>query len=557
MDAFEKELKMSFLQEAWQMLQDTETCFLLLEKNHQDAGMLDQIFRLAHNLKGSAKAVGFSQLGEFVHEFETFLMQLKSHKVQLSETIATLLLDCNDHLKIWIKKLTNNLNEQINSEELLSRLRFEEPLEVTLDDAQLLQLVFDANASLSQQESTGAQLDETIRVSIPRLEKLMNNVGELVILQSVLNQHKQDIISPLLTKTITQLGKITKDIQDISMGLRMMALKQTFQKMQRIVRDSSAKLGKEVQLLVEGEETEIDKTVIENLSDPLVHLIRNAIDHGIEMPEEREEAGKSRRGRIYLKAYHSSGKIILQVRDDGRGLDSQLLRKKAIEKGLIKETDVLSDEEAQCLIFRAGFSTKENVSDISGRGVGMDVVKTNIEKILRGRITLTSQPGMGTLFHIELPLTLAIIEGMIVSAANEKYIVPLAHIHESLQVEPSMVRKVSGLGRVLRLRSEEMPLLKLSDLLFLKPSLVRSKNHGGMALVIRSETTTFALEVDDIIGQHQIVIKNLGQEVKNMKGVAGGAILGDGKAALILDLYELARQGESSRRTHEPARKAL
>lgn len=540
MDAFEKELKISFLQEATQILTDAEQCYLGLEKKFDDH-LIEEIFRLSHNIKGSAAAVGFIQLSEFMHEVETFLLKIKNRQIKIKSTTVTLLLNGNDHLKKWINILFRNFDAQVDSTDIIQSMQTHGTENYDEFNADHLLSMMNFTTELTspvESESIPQVIDETIRVAIPRLEKLMNYVGELVILQTVLNQHKDEIKSVLLQKTVSQLNKITKDIQDISMGLRMLPLKQTFQKMQRIVRDTSAELGKEIQLIMQGEDTEIDKTVIEKLSDPLIHIIRNAVDHGIESPAEREANGKPRVGRIYLRAFHSAGKIVIQIKDDGRGLNPQFLIKKAIEKGLIASDAVLSDPEAKNLIFLPGFSTKTESTDISGRGVGMDVVKTNIEKVLRGEVTIDSELGQGTQLNIQLPLTLAIIDGMIVSVGTQRYIVPLFQIHESLRLSKEVINRSTGLGCLLNMRGLEIPIYRMGDLLGAH-SLSLKPLEKCIAIVVRIAGQSIAIAVDDIMTQHQVVIKSLGQEMRGIKGFAGGAILGDGKAAIILDLPDL------------------
>ena len=540
MDAFEKELKISFLQEATQILADAEQCYLELEKKLDDH-LIDEIFRLCHNIKGSAAAVGFLKLSEYMHEVETFLLKIKNRQIKIKSTTVTLLLNSNDHLKKWIHLLFRNFEALVDSKDMIHSMQAHgtENYEEFNADHLLSMMNFTTElTSPLETERVPQVIDETVRVAIPRLEKLMNYVGELVILQTVLNQHKDDIKSVLLQKTVSQLNKITKDIQDISMGLRMLPLKQTFQKMQRVVRDTSAELGKDIQLIMEGEETEIDKTVIEKLSDPLIHIIRNAVDHGIESPQEREASGKSRTGRIYLRAFHSAGKIVIQIKDDGRGLNPKLLIQKAIEKGLISVDSALSDQEAQNLIFLPGFSTKVESTDISGRGVGMDVVKTNIEKVLRGEVTIKSEVGKNTQLNIQLPLTLAIIDGMIVSVGTQKFIVPLFQIHESFRLSKDVIYRSSGLGSLLNIRGQEIPIYRMGELLS-SPALCLKPLEKCIALIVLVAGQSIAIAVDDIMTQHQVVIKNLGQEMRAIKGFAGGAILGDGKAAIILDLPEL------------------
>jgi len=387
-----------------------------------------------------------------------------------------------------------------------------------------------------------ASQDESIRVSLRRLERLMNNVGELVILQAVLNQQKYQVESVLVQKTIDQLAKITKDIQDISMSLRMVPLKQTFQKMQRIVRDTSMALNKDVRLELVGEETELDKTVLEQIGDPLVHLVRNAVDHGLESTQDRVASGKPAQGVVRLRAYHQGSNIALEVRDDGHGLDAKKLTDKAIERGLLKPGTLLTDDQAHQLIFASGFSTKAQITDISGRGVGMDVVKSNVTA-LQGEIEVETEKGKGTCFRILLPLTLSIIDGMVVRSGEERYVVPIAQVYESVQPTKDDVHFVTGIGEVLSLRGDNLPLYRLGAVLGRKGAQGTRTISESIAIVIRSGKHPFSILVDDIIGHQQVVIKRLGNEVQHLKGISGGAILGDGRAALILDFNELVSRG--------------
>ncbi|MEK6624886.1 MAG: Hpt domain-containing protein, partial [Bdellovibrionota bacterium] len=358
MDDFD-EIKICFLDEAEQNLTDTEQCFLALERR-PGPDILEKIFRLAHNLKGSSKAVGFDGLGAFTHDLETFLLKIKNGNVQLQPEVVDLLLRCNDHLKYFVAQLRADFNAQVNSEELLKEIRYyleggnsknpevmavvaeaeKEAIKEADSITALMAELEDAHPAeeeivIPQTEApklahaavtvVPAPADESIRVSLTRLERLLNNVGEMVILHAVLNEQSSGNASTILKKTIHQLGKVTREVQDISMGLRMLPMRPTFLKLQRIVRDTSRALGKEISLEMFGDDTELDKTVIEKLSDPLVHIIRNAVDHGIEGPKEREAAGKSIQGTIKLKAYHHVGQVNIEIADDGRGLDARQL----------------------------------------------------------------------------------------------------------------------------------------------------------------------------------------------------------------------------------------
>lgn len=582
MDDFEKELKVGFLEEAAQALGDTEQCFLNLETAKDDPAIIEKIFRLAHNLKGSARAVGFNEMGLFTHELESLLLKIKNKDIDIDTSIINLLLNANDHLQEMISALKVDMNASVDSSELLAEIKailsggkkaapaVEEPVvevipeevfvhelppvpqaetvaEVPEEKFEIEAKVIELSAASKKPTPVAAPstAEESIRVSLSKLEDLLNNVGEMVILQTVLSQQRYQIPSPLLQKTIVQLSKISKNIQEISMSLRMLPLKQTFQKMQRIVRDTSKAINKDVQLLITGDETELDKTVIDRIGDPLVHLVRNAVDHGIEDADARRQAGKEPVGEISLSAYHKGGHIVIEVEDDGKGLDANKLRQKAIEKGLIRPDQQLSDQEAYQLIFAPGFSTKTEVTDISGRGVGLDVVKTNIEG-LQGEVRIDTILGKGTCFRIQLPLTLAIIEGLLVTCENERYVFPLAQMSESLRPSGSDVSYVTGIGEVLRLRGEAMPLFRLTTLLGRKTT--QRALTDSIAIVSHVGEEPFAILVDDIIGQQQVVSKRLGDELSNLEGITGGAVLGDGHAALILDLQELisARDKKSS-----------
>lgn len=573
---FETELKSGFLEEASQLLMNAEQCFLTLEQNPQDTATLENIFRIAHNIKGSARAVGFDALGAFTHEFESFLIQCKTGKIPLTPRTISLLLKCNDHVNQWIETLKADHQASLSNDALIQEiLSFSSetpeaaaspsapaPASPSLSapsPAALAANSADAEApadsavapppeplsipttKAATKPATG--VDESIRVSLARLEKLLNYVGEMVILQTVLREQSFADNPALLRRTINQMGKVTKEVQDISMSLRMVPVKQTFQKMQRIVRDTSAALGKKVNLILQGEETEVDKTILENLSDPLVHLIRNAVDHGIEVPEKRAAAGKGETGEIILRASHQSGNLVIEIRDNGAGIDARKLKEKAREKGIAGISDTMPDRDAYNLIFHSGFSTKEVVTDVSGRGVGMDVVKTNIEQ-LQGEIQIETALGQGTTFRIRLPLTLAIIDGMIIRCQNERYVVPLAHVHESLRPDPKDIHWISGIGEVLSLRGEQIPLYRLGGIL--SPSQPPTDVQKSTVVVIRIDERPFSVLVDDILGQHQVVIKQLGEEHRHLRGISGSAILGDGRPALILELTDLIKRAASA-----------
>lgn len=607
MDEFELELKNAFLEEAAQLLVDAEQCFLSLEQSPDDISIIDKIFRLAHNLKGSSKAVGFEEMGAFAHVFESLLLKIKNNEFKATPPLVGLLLKCNDHINMMVESLKADVNATFQSDELIGQIEAamrgelnDGPAGSAIEDENFVEEIFDVpGADLFPEEQvepphgtqleaqdipemlegvsdpdnpapptlevvaaqspaatpapveerkpvakaqTQAAADETIRVSLSRLEKLLNFIGEMVILQTVLREQTQSS-SMFVRKTMSQLSKVTKEVQDLSMSLRMVPLKQTFQKMQRIVRDTSSALNKKINLTIDGEDTEVDKTVLENINDPLVHIVRNAVDHGIETGEKRLAAGKPEAGHVTLDAYHQSGKLIIEIRDDGGGINPNVIRQKAIEKGLIRESTILSRQETLQLVFAPGFSTKAVVTDVSGRGVGMDVVKTNIEA-LQGEVFIETEVGKGTIFKISLPLTLAIIEAMVVQSQGIRYIIPLSHVHESVSATEKEIHQSSSLGEILLLRGESLPVYRLSQLLGRK---AQASDTSGIALVIRMGEQPFAVMVDDILGQQQVVVKKLGDEVANLKGFTGSAILGDGKPSLILELTELISNQKNTR----------
>lgn len=601
MEDFEKELKIGFLEEADQSLSDVEQCFLALETGSSDAENLNKIFRLAHNLKGSSKAVGFAEMGDFTHEFETFILRIKNGEIPADSSSVSLLLRCNDFLREMVQGLKENLDASFDGSGLLSEMRnfqvggtaqaeaeaeanveenFEAAPEVQASVPAEIEPNMDLLAELMGNLQTtaaptsapvvpapvataaapaaaappsnghAAVVEETLRVSVSKVESLLNAVGELVILQSVLREQIATVDSALVRKTVLQMGKLSKELQDVSMGLRMVPVKPTFQKMQRIVRDTAKALNKDVSIHLTGEETEIDKTVLEKINDPLVHLIRNSVDHGIESADKRLAAGKSEKGHVTLSASHRSGKLVIEVRDDGGGLNGAKLQKKAEEKGLIKPGLTLSEKEAFNLIFLPGFSTKEQVTDVSGRGVGMDVVRTNI-KDLNGEVEIDSKIGEGTVFRIFLPLTLAIIDGMVVTQSSHRFVIPLAHVHETLQPTEAQLQNNHQLGQILMLRGENLPVVRLGDFFGLNAQHPATKM---IAMVIRSGPQPFAMLVDDIVGQFQVVVKQLGPELQHYKGVSGSTILGDGKPALIIEPLDLRHRKLSLAKVPTPAK---
>lgn len=550
MDEFEIEIKNDFLQEAQDLLQNAEQAFLELEKDPGNKTLIDTIFRFAHNLKGTSRAVGFGQIAELTHLAENLLLEIKQDKIAANDRIVSVLLSFNDKVREMVTGLSVNLEEQFSCDELLSDLEDAlsgklqndseasdtsklDNVEETNDPERVVELS-PASAIVAtttpKAKKEARKEDETLRVSLGRLEKLNDLVGELVILQTLVESSLGKVGE---NKTARSLGKLCKDIQDLSMSLRMVAIGPTFQKLSRIVRDTSKLLGKKVDLRLLGEETEIDKTVVESLADPLVHIIRNAIDHGVETPEERQSTGKCEEGVVEIMAFHEGNFLVIQITDDGKGISSEKLIKKAIQKGILSPNAQLTEQQGIELIFHPGFSTKDEVSEVSGRGVGMDVVKTNIE-VLGGEVKVRSKLGQGSCFRLMLPLTLAIIEGMLIESAGQSFIIPKSQVQEVNRLDLKDITSITGRVPYMKLREEVIPLFNLEDDLGIK-STVPPK----IALIVRHGEKSFAVGITDVVRLQQVVIKPPTKEMAGRFGVMGTTILGDGKPSVIIDLLSL------------------
>lgn len=407
-------------------------------------------------------------------------------------------------------------------------------------------------------KSASAGEASSIRVSTDKVDEIINLVGELVITQSMLGQMGSDIENSELFDTtrvenlregLSQLERNTRELQESVMRIRMLPINFVFSRVPRLIHDLSSKLGKKVELVITGEQTELDKTVMEKIGDPMVHLVRNALDHGLETPAERIAAGKEETGHLYLNAYHKGGNIVIEVEEDGAGLNREKILDKARGNGLIGDDESLSDEEIQDLIFQPGFSTADEVSDVSGRGVGMDVVRKNI-KSLGGTVEVSSKQGQGTKFTIRLPLTLAILDGQLVRVGSETYIFPLISIIESLQVKAGAANVVAGKGELYRLRDEYIPIIR-AHRIFGIPDPSDDLN-GSLMVVVECDGKKAGIIVDDLLAQQQVVIKSLETNFKKVDGISGATILGDGTVALIMDVSGLMNMFHNSSHTPVP-----
>jgi two-component system chemotaxis sensor kinase CheA len=397
------------------------------------------------------------------------------------------------------------------------------------------------SAKPEKEQAGKAMLQNIISVNVNKLDKLMDLVGELVISEAMVtsNPDLKGLNLDNFSKAANQLKKITSELQDIVMSIRMVPLSGTFHKMNRIVRDMCKKLNKDVELEILGEETEVDKNIIENISDPLMHLIRNSIDHGIETKEERKQKGKNIKGKITLEARNEGREVIIIVKDDGRGLNKEKILQKAIEHGLVQDTGKdISDREIFSMIFLPGFSTKENVTEFSGRGVGMDVVSNNIEKI-GGVVNVDSIVDEGTTLTIRIPLTLAIIDGMNIRVSDSTYTIPITSIKESFRIKESeLITDLDG-NEMIMVRGDCYPIIRIHKLFNIKDSI--NNIHEGITIMVESEINTVCLFADELLGEQQVVVKALPQYIKKVKGIAGCTLLGEGSISLILDIAALVR----------------
>lgn len=389
-----------------------------------------------------------------------------------------------------------------------------------------------------QSSKAAAEVDAVVRVPSTKLDKLVNLVGELVTVQARLSQTSASLGNQTLQLVAEEIERLTAELRDNTMSIRMLAIGSTFNKFKRLVRDLSTELGKQIELTTSGADTELDKTVIDQLNDPLVHIIRNSIDHGVEMPEARKAAGKPLVGQIHLSALHSGTNVLVQVRDDGKGLNPEVLRKKAVEKGLLSADAVISDHEAYQLIFAPGFSTAEKITNVSGRGVGMDVVRKSIEG-LRGSIDTQSTLGVGTTITLKLPLTLAIIEGLLVGVGDNYFVLPLAAVEECVELSPKDIANSHG-RHIVNVRGEIVPFIRIRE----RFDITGDRPVIEQIVIANVDGRRIGFAFDTVIGQHQTVIKNLGDSFKYSDEFSGATILGDGTVALLLDLARMVRYVE-------------
>jgi two-component system chemotaxis sensor kinase CheA len=570
-----KEIIDDFLVEADELIGSLDTNLVKLETSPNDLELLNEIFRAAHTIKGTSSFLGFEQVTELTHKMEDILNKLRKSELTVTPGIMDLLLESLDILKVLLDNVRNHRTDVVDLTDIVSRLvaaqeagdapvtasgakatspKPSAACEVNGDeDAAPSASAADVAAGETDTPAAGQKKttakksgDQTIRVDVDRLDSLMNIMGELVLsrnglLQTINQINKGEEVGDFkerLNRAAASVNYITSELQLSVMKMRMQPIGKVFGRFPRLVRDLSRDSRKEIDLEVQGETTELDRSVIEEIGDPLVHIIRNSCDHGIESPDDRVAAGKPRKGTIRLSADQEGSHIIIKIADDGRGFDVDAIRAKAVERKLVSQSDVdrMADKEVFSYIFEAGFSTAKVVTGVSGRGVGMDVVRTNIEK-LNGLIELDSARGKGTTITIKLPLTLAIIQGLLVESDDEIFILPLASVHETARTEQSNVYYINQ-RPVLRLRDEIIPIINLGHML--------RTNAAGFVMtekpyivIVGLADRKLGLLIDRFLGQEEVVIKSLGSYLGSTEGVAGATILGDGRIRLIVDLLGL------------------
>lgn len=582
-----------FLEESEEGLSHADQILMNIDHSGMEPEKVNALFRTFHTIKGVSGFLELAEITKLAHTTETMLDQVREGKYALEGPVLDLVFDSTELMRRMLKAVRAavenggaiqkefGLNAQIHklNEVIKGRMPEADELLEVAPGEKLGQILLKSNvppsvidAALKAQvesgrplgeelvaqgnvkpkevsqalraqrisaESASVKIKETVKVDLERVDRLVEMIGELVIVESMV-VHADEIASLASLKVrtyLSQLEKITRDLQDTGMRMRMVPVRGVFQKMARMVRDLARKSGKSVRMVTAGEGTEMDRSMVEQVTDPLVHMIRNAVDHAIESAEVRKAAGKQLEGSVTLSAYHEGGSIVIEIADDGKGLDRDAIVDKAIRQGMIAGGDQLTDSEIFKLIFAPGFSTAAKVTEISGRGVGMDVVKRNIES-MRGRISIESEKGRGTTFKLILPLTLAIIDGMLVSCGSEKYIVPTLSIVESLQVSPAMVNSFAEKGELINVRGEIFPLIRMAQLFEIEDGSPASTD--GLVVVIEGVGKKVALFVDDVLTQQQVVIKSLGNGIQKTPFISGGAIMSDGTVGLILNVEEIA-----------------
>jgi two-component system chemotaxis sensor kinase CheA len=567
--ASDAEIANMFFAEALDHLGSIETTVLQLEQSPTDIKLLNDIFRPFHTIKGNAGALGVTRVQELAHKVEHLLDLARDGTHTMGPDEFDVVLRSVDVVTLLLRDLQQRLGGQPGTNVEVERLAVMAAIEACFSGGRrpeaapravvsvaaavetdlFTTMPAAAGAPVAEPVRAGRAADEpvaaspgrrfddgpaAVKVDTRKLDNLVDMVGELVIVESIIRDDPvlQSAVDERLTRNLAQLRRITSDLQRNAMSIRMLPIRQTFQKMARLVRDLAKKNGKAVELTISGEHTELDRRVIESINDPLMHMVRNSMDHGLESPERRAAAGKPAQGSLTLSALNQGGNIVIAIADDGGGLNTGRIRDTAIAQRLISANDDLTPAAIHQLIFRPGFSTAETVTEISGRGVGLDVVRRNIEA-MRGRIEIQSTPGAGTMFRITLPLTLAVVHGLLLSVGQQRFVLPTRSVRESLRPTREQVHKVQGSPRMIQVRDRLLPLIRLADR-FGIDSPVRDPCEATV-VVIEDGSRGVGVIVDALVGTQEVVVRPLGNQFAGVRGVSGCAILGDGRIGLILD----------------------
>ncbi|MBI9073624.1 MAG: chemotaxis protein CheA [Melioribacteraceae bacterium] len=572
-----QEIFISFLVETKEILERLDLDLVELENRPQDADLLNQIFRAFHTVKGTAGFLGLLRLQKLTHVAEDILNKLRKGEMVINDFIMDAILNAYDGMKDLVAVIEENKNENFDTSSIITQLEEalagkteldapakteasevssdeedeideEETLEQPVVESVPIPQPKKAEKSGAAVQATAKKGENTIRVDVDRLDDLLNLVSELVLGRNMLSQINLEASMQYEgTRLVRDLGETSRHIDRMTtelhlavMKTRMIKIGKVFNRFPRVVRDLSKDAGKKIKLEIKGEHTELDKTLIEEINDPLVHLVRNSADHGIEMPEDRKKLGKPETGTITLAAEHEGNNIIITIEDDGKGMDPEMLKEKAVSKGLLTKEKAaeLSKKDAFNLIFAPGFSTAAKVTNVSGRGVGMDVVKTNVTK-LRGIINIDSEVGVGTKIIIKLPLTLAIIQGLLVKIAEESIVIPLSSVVEVVHIPKEQIYHVNK-NEVIKLRDGILPLVNINELLYSKGSV--GEGDWQYIVVVGIAEKKYGIKVDSLIGQNEAVIKSLGNYLGEIEGIAGSTIMGDGKVVMIADIAELVNK---------------
>lgn len=593
-----KEIFDSFIVETREILERLDLELVEIEKTPDDRDLLNSIFRSFHTVKGTSGFLGLDKLTRVTHRAEDILNKLRKGEAELNDDLMDGILGAFDKIKELLETIETNHNEDIEIENIIQQLEVlyqelegggkpqnaarpkpsedtsaaaavkddpvrelqtpAEPKEKSVSETVSQQHPQTSSASQTKDEEPSAesntakaatsrqQTDNTIRVDVERLDDLLNIVSELVLGRNRLAQVNAEValeyegtkLARDMAEASKQIDLMTTELQLAVMKTRMIKIGKVFNRFPRLVRDLAKETRKDIQLVINGEETELDKTLIEEINDPLVHLVRNAVDHGIEHPDVRVQKGKDPKGTVTLSAEHEGNNIIITIEDDGKGINPEVLKEKAVSKGLItrERANELSRQEAYNLIFIPGFSTTEVVTNVSGRGVGMDVVKTNVTK-LRGLINIESEVDKGTKIIIKLPLTLAIIQGLLVKVDSETIVIPLNSVVEVVRVSNEEIKSINQ-SEVIRIRDSVLPLIRIDKLLY-EDSVSDSELKWQYVVIVGIAEKRFGLRVDELVGQKEVVIKSLGNYLGNIQGIAGSTIMGDGKVVMIIDVGEL------------------